>query len=289
VRIIGFAKWDVFSLHGMSYMNVLYLVSSKHENVALSSWWSSLFQELQEQDGAKTSERHVKKAELLSIKRELTAIKVQIDGLLDCVDKMDAQRTDCSGRSVILQIVPEKEMEAGIGYSQKSCRQDHELYRRDSPPPTSVSYLPITLSLISLLRHRLQFWYPIHNDDKTCSWYITRMSESSPLTSHVLNTADGVPAARLPLSLHRLDPRTMTWTLLSVGTTDEDGRCAGLIGRDAFGPGMYKVRFETGSYWESLGQSSFFPYVEVRSSVSSSGASLNQDICCCRTKLIDSD
>lgn len=36
--------------------------------------------------------------ELLAIKRELTVIKVQIDGLLDCVDKMDRQRKDCSGR-----------------------------------------------------------------------------------------------------------------------------------------------------------------------------------------------
>ncbi|KAM7397275.1 hypothetical protein PAMP_020259 [Pampus punctatissimus] len=35
-------------------------------------------------------------AELLAIKRELTVIKVQIDGLLDCVDKMDRQRKDCS-------------------------------------------------------------------------------------------------------------------------------------------------------------------------------------------------
>lgn len=47
-------------------------------------------------------------------------------------------------------------------------------------------------------------------------------------------------------------------------TTDEDGRCPGLISREAFTPGMYKLRFETGSYWESLGQTSFFPYVEVR-------------------------
>lgn len=40
----------------------------------------------------------VNMAELLAIKRELTVIKVQIDGLLDCVDKMDQQRMDCSGR-----------------------------------------------------------------------------------------------------------------------------------------------------------------------------------------------
>lgn len=42
----------------------------------------------------------VKMAELLAIKRELTVIKVQIDGLLDCVDQMDRQRKECSGRDV---------------------------------------------------------------------------------------------------------------------------------------------------------------------------------------------
>lgn len=47
-------------------------------------------------------------------------------------------------------------------------------------------------------------------------------------------------------------------------STNEDGRCPGLITSDAFTPGMYKIRFETGQYWESLGQSSFYPYVEVR-------------------------
>ncbi|XP_068580208.1 RNA-binding Raly-like protein isoform X2 [Cebidichthys violaceus] len=44
-----------------------------------------------------TSSSELKMAELLAIKRELTVIKVQIDGLLDCVDKMDRQRKDSSG------------------------------------------------------------------------------------------------------------------------------------------------------------------------------------------------
>ncbi|AWP07961.1 Hypothetical protein SMAX5B_001289 [Scophthalmus maximus] len=43
-----------------------------------------------------SSKAKLKMAELLAIKRELTVIKVQIDGLLDCVDKMDKQRKDCS-------------------------------------------------------------------------------------------------------------------------------------------------------------------------------------------------
>ncbi|XP_033490591.1 5-hydroxyisourate hydrolase-like isoform X1 [Epinephelus lanceolatus] len=107
-------------------------------------------------------------------------------------------------------------------------------------------------------------------------------AEPSPLTTHVLNTGDGVPAARMALSLHRLDSKLIIWNMLSVGekfggfpahfnaistarirTTNEDGRCSGLISREAFSPGMYKLRFETGSYWDNLGQTSFYPYVEV--------------------------
>ena len=47
-------------------------------------------------------------------------------------------------------------------------------------------------------------------------------------------------------------------------TTDEEGRCSELIGSEAFSLGMYKLRFETGQYWENLGQTCFYPYVEVR-------------------------
>lgn len=39
----------------------------------------------------------------------------------------------------------------------------------------------------------------------------------SPLVTHVLNTADGVPAARLALSLHRLDPQMVLWNLITTG------------------------------------------------------------------------
>ncbi|XP_053742764.1 5-hydroxyisourate hydrolase-like [Synchiropus splendidus] len=88
-------------------------------------------------------------------------------------------------------------------------------------------------------------------------------AESSSLTTHVLNIGDGLPAARLPLSLHRLDAEVMIWHMVTVGTTNEDGRCPGLISREEFKPGMYKIRFETGVYWESLGQTSFYPYIEV--------------------------
>ncbi|XP_030650090.1 5-hydroxyisourate hydrolase b [Chanos chanos] len=99
---------------------------------------------------------------------------------------------------------------------------------------------------------------------------MTSLKDSSPLTTHVLNTGDGLPAARMALSLHRLDPQLVLWSLITVGTTDSDGRCPGLISREAFTPGLYKMRFETGQYWESLGQTCFHPYVEVVFSITES-------------------
>ncbi|KPP57634.1 5-hydroxyisourate hydrolase-like [Scleropages formosus] len=93
---------------------------------------------------------------------------------------------------------------------------------------------------------------------------------SSPITTHVLNTVDGIPASQMPISLHRLDTALTLWSLISTGTTDDDGRCPGLITREAFTPGMYKMRFETGQYWENQGQTCFYPYVEIVFTISDS-------------------
>lgn len=46
---------------------------------------------------------------------------------------------------------------------------------------------------------------------------IMAAAQSSPLTTHVLNTEDGVPAAKMAISLHRLDYKLIIWNLLSVG------------------------------------------------------------------------
>ncbi|XP_051727412.1 5-hydroxyisourate hydrolase [Ctenopharyngodon idella] len=85
----------------------------------------------------------------------------------------------------------------------------------------------------------------------------------SPLTTHVLNTAQGVPGANITIILYRLDPISSVWNLLTTGITNDDGRCPGLISKESFIAGMYKMRFETGMYWDALGESCFYPYVEV--------------------------
>lgn len=47
-------------------------------------------------------------------------------------------------------------------------------------------------------------------------------------------------------------------------TTNDDGRCPGLITKQMFIPGVYKMHFDTAQYWQSMGETSFYPYVEVR-------------------------
>uniref|UniRef100_A0A8C1MA49 5-hydroxyisourate hydrolase n=1 Tax=Cyprinus carpio TaxID=7962 RepID=A0A8C1MA49_CYPCA len=84
----------------------------------------------------------------------------------------------------------------------------------------------------------------------------------SPLTTHVLNTAQGVPGVNMTISLHRLNPISSEWYLLTTGKTNDDGRCPGLITKENFIAGVYKMCFETGKYWDALGETCFYPYVE---------------------------
>ncbi|XP_056334495.1 5-hydroxyisourate hydrolase [Danio aesculapii] len=45
--------------------------------------------------------------------------------------------------------------------------------------------------------------------------------------------------------------------------TNDDGRCPGLISKENFIAGVYKMRFETEKYWDALGEICFYPYVEI--------------------------
>ncbi|KAF7211886.1 5-hydroxyisourate hydrolase isoform X2 [Nothobranchius furzeri] len=85
----------------------------------------------------------------------------------------------------------------------------------------------------------------------------------SPLTTHVLNTAAGVPGSNMTIKLYQQDSVTKVWQLINTGTTNDDGRCPGLITKQQFIPGEYKMHFETARYWAGMGESSFYPYVEI--------------------------
>ncbi|XP_036009449.1 5-hydroxyisourate hydrolase isoform X2 [Mus musculus] len=87
-------------------------------------------------------------------------------------------------------------------------------------------------------------------------------TESSPLTTHVLDTASGLPAQGLCLRLSRLEAPCQQWMELRTSYTNLDGRCPGLLTPSQIKPGTYKLFFDTERYWKERGQESFYPYVE---------------------------
>ena len=71
------------------------------------------------------------------------------------------------------------------------------------------------------------------------------------LTTHVLDTASGRPAAGLHVVLHRLDGGA---TEIARGITNSDGRLdKPLLEGVAFKPGNYEIVFHVGDYFRKQG------------------------------------
>lgn len=83
------------------------------------------------------------------------------------------------------------------------------------------------------------------------------------ITTHVLDTARGRPAAGIPvtLSVRAGD----SWTELARGTTGSDGRVSNLMPAQPAGTpgGIYQLRFHLEDYFAAQGGPAFFPAVEV--------------------------
>ena len=70
------------------------------------------------------------------------------------------------------------------------------------------------------------------------------------LTTHVLDTAQGCPAADLALELWRLEPHSDERTLLKTVRTNSDGRTDGpLLIDDELQAGIYELVFAVGAYF----------------------------------------
>src|SRR5438067_13141212 len=83
----------------------------------------------------------------------------------------------------------------------------------------------------------------------------------SRISTHVLDTARGRPAAGVAVVLESAGPGG-GWAEVGRGVTDDDGRVPELA--TALLPGEYRLRFATGAYLRSLGEVGFYPEVEVR-------------------------
>jgi 5-hydroxyisourate hydrolase len=93
---------------------------------------------------------------------------------------------------------------------------------------------------------------------------------SSPLTTHVLDTARGKPAVGMHVVLHRRGSDG-SWIRLAAGTTNPDGRVNNLIA-DPLVTGTYRLTFDTGEYFERSSTPAFYPHVEVTFTVSDPSA-----------------
>lgn len=85
----------------------------------------------------------------------------------------------------------------------------------------------------------------------------------SAITTHVLDTALGRPAAGIAVVLDRRAADGQ-WAEVGSGHTDSDGRLKTLY--PAVNPlqaGVYRLTFDTRRYFESLGAKAFYPEVVV--------------------------
>jgi 5-hydroxyisourate hydrolase len=82
----------------------------------------------------------------------------------------------------------------------------------------------------------------------------------SHVTTHVLDAVSGRPAAGIAATL--LQQSSAGWEALASAVTDADGR-VGEFGPEALDAGVYKVRFETGVFFASRSQDTFYPSIEI--------------------------
>lgn len=94
------------------------------------------------------------------------------------------------------------------------------------------------------------------------------------LSTHVLDTAHGRPAAGVAIALYAVDEAGRT--LLAQATTNADGRCdTPLLAGEAFLAGRYELVFAAGDYFAAQGvvlpQPAFVDWVTIAFGVADPG------------------
>lgn len=82
----------------------------------------------------------------------------------------------------------------------------------------------------------------------------------STLSTHVLDTARGMPASGL--TVHLAQRAGDGWSQMGSAETDDDGRVGDLAG-GAVGPGVYRLVFDTGVWFDARGVDGFYPEAAV--------------------------
>ena len=84
----------------------------------------------------------------------------------------------------------------------------------------------------------------------------------SKITTHVLDTSAGRPAAAVSILLEQQTPGG--WREAGKGATDDDGRCLDLLAEaETLEKGAYRLTFGSGPYFAARGVATFFPEVSI--------------------------
>jgi 5-hydroxyisourate hydrolase len=100
---------------------------------------------------------------------------------------------------------------------------------------------------------------------------------SGGITTHVLDTAHGAPAAgvRVALARHVPDPPDVdagVWDAVGTGVTDADGRCRALLPPGTpLTEGVWRLTFDTAGYFDAAGVTGFYPRVAISFEVTDAG------------------
>ena len=83
----------------------------------------------------------------------------------------------------------------------------------------------------------------------------------SGITTHVLDTSRGRPAAGMRIELHRKSGEE--WKSVGAGRTDADGRCQSLSGGGALEAGTYRLVFHAGAYFAAQRAETIYSEIPV--------------------------
>ncbi len=85
----------------------------------------------------------------------------------------------------------------------------------------------------------------------------------SRITTHVLDTSRGRPAAGIGVTLE-IQTDAGEWRAVGRGRTDADGRLKTLTaGGEVLNEGVYRLTFETGEYFAAQAEETFYPLAVV--------------------------
>ena len=94
------------------------------------------------------------------------------------------------------------------------------------------------------------------------------------LSVHILNQQTGLPSPGVTVTLEQ--QQQGGWTTVASGKTDDDGRIKSLYPQDTdMTPGVYRVTFKTGEYFQQQKAKTFFPEVPVLFSVARTNEKLH--------------